>query len=242
MPHELAGDGPAVRGDSTAARRGPQSSLLGPVLGGLVSLAAGLAIGCGTSSQPSTPIDAATATAPSRDPFREAGLGFERIALRRLRLSLEVPDPKGWRPVRGPSRFVRLEHSATTSSLVVRVWLEVNRMTPKSCEESARLFRELPKGGELLAREPRLVAGFDSEVRVGVRPIGVAPATSVEGYVTAFGARGRACLAFAFVTRAEGSDARRIVEDRLALFDERTLAGLRPEGFDEDALRESTPR
>lgn len=115
-------------------------------------------------------------------------------------------------------------------------------MTPKSCEESARLFRELPKGGELLAREPRVVAGFDSEVRVAVGPTGRAPPTTVEGYVTAFGARGRACLAFAFVTRSGGSDARRIVEERLALFDERTLGALRPEGFDEGALRESTSR
>ena len=242
MPHELPGDGPAVRGDATAARRAPQSSLLGPVLVGLVSLAAGLAIGCAAPSLTTSPTNASAVPAPSRDPFREAGLGFERIALRRFRLSLEVPDPKGWRPERGPSRFVRLEHPATTSSLAVRAWVELDRMTPKSCEESARLFRELPKGGELLAREPRLVAGFDAEVRVGVRPIGVAPTTSAEGYVTAFGARGRACLAFAFVTRATGSDARRIVEDRLALFDERTLGGLRPEGFDEDALREPTPR
>lgn len=98
MPHEPAGDGYSVCRNATAAHPAVGAFVVVRGFVCLVSLAAGLTIGCGTSSQPSPPIDAATATAPSRDPFREAGLGFERIALRRLRLSLEVPDPKGWRP------------------------------------------------------------------------------------------------------------------------------------------------
>jgi hypothetical protein len=244
VPHDFANAPQALVAlvEVRDARRPVTAAFAAAWFRGLALLLPLFSVGCALTGQPRAPSTVAAPVASSRDPFREPGLGFERIALRRFRLSLEVPDPKGWRPERGPSRFVRLEHPATASSLAVRAWLEVERMTPKSCEEAARLFRELPKGGELLAREPRVVAGFESEVRVGLRPASAATPTSVEGYVTAFGARGRACLAFSFVTRGDGVDARRAVEERLALFDERTLAALRPEGFDEDALRESSTR
>lgn len=200
----------------------------------IAALALALA-GCAPRTAPAV---APAPVAVARDPFRESNLTFERVALRRYRLSLEIPDPKGWRPERGVSRFARLDHDVTGSTLVVRTWLEQGLMTAKGCEEGARLFREFPRGGEVLASERRVVAGFDAAVRVAVE----AKASDATGYVTAFGSRGRACLAFAFSTRAAGADARLAVEERLALFDERTLAALRPDGFDEDALRELAPR
>ena len=201
---------------------------------------------CACSSTPNAPVRPALAPAPSKDERGSPETKFERVALKRFRLSIELPDGAAWHPVRKKSRFLELEHAASGSSLLVRSWLASDRMSAASCEAEARLYREFPRGGELLSSERRGIAAYDAEVRVGLlSPVtqpetGAAPqAPRVQGYVTAFGARGRGCLAISFTTEASGPLARTKVEDRLALVDERTLSTLRPLEALSPALRES---
>lgn len=161
--------------------------------------------------------------APGTDPLREPTTRFERVVLRRMRLSLPIPDPAGWKPIPGRSRFVQLAHEGTRSSIVVGTSLENERVDARRCEDNARLYRDFPRGGERLSEEKRTIAGFDSVLRVAVLP-----GSTPRGYLTAFGVKGRHCLTFAFVTEAAGPDARQAVEERLALIDQRTLNAIIP--------------
>ncbi len=166
---------------------------------------------------------------------REPWSSFQRVALMRFGLSVELPDRAGWHGLRKKkSRFSQLDHPATGSMLVVSSWLASERMTPATCETEARLYRDFPRAGEVLSHGPRELAGFDVNVQVGVlSPVppsatkGPAPLPHVEGYITAFGAHVRTCLAFAFTTAASGPDARATIEDLLALMDQRTVTTLR---------------
>ncbi len=185
-----------------------------------------------------TTLAACTPTAPLRDgppqpsatsaegapPFPSSGGGkpFDRVLVRRFQLSVEMPDPAGWHPVRAKSQFVELEHPATGSHLVVRAWFESENMTRQACEERARRARELPAGDVVVRETAAVPDGFDTELTVGTKA-----AASVHGYLTAFGSRARHCFAFAFSTEHGGRDAARIVEARLAVMRERTLGTLR---------------
>ena len=178
--------------------------------------------GCTAARDGGLPSNVAQKPRARVDTLRDPATKFERLALKRFRLSLELPDASGWHPARKKSRFVELDHEATGSTLVVRSWLSNDRMIPATCEADARLYREFPRGGELLSTEHRRIAEFESEVRDAVS-LGARPT----GYVTAFGARGRTCFAFAFTTEASGPDARAAIDERLALTEQRTLATLR---------------
>jgi hypothetical protein len=200
-----------------------------------VLLLAALAPGCRASAPP-----AATVPNPVVDKADRLGdprTTFERVALRRFRLGIELPDPSGWHPRKEKSRFALLDHAETGSELAVRSWLEYERVSSQTCEASARLFRDLPRGGDVLLRERRAIAGFDAEVTVAVLP-----GEAMRGYVTAFGFRGRTCFAFAFRTEARGADRRQTIEARLAMIDERTLNRIASIDGDDDLLREPPAR
>lgn len=180
---------------------------------------------------------------PARAPLEEAlrlsspRTTFGHINLRRYRLGLDLPDLEGWALRREKSRFIVLEHQTTGSRLELGTWSEYERLSVRSCEESARRLRQLPDGGELLLRERRDIAGFDSEITVAVTA-----GSKTLGHVLAFGHLGRTCLAFAFSTVAEGRGARTLVEDRLALIEERTLNRIRPSSANEVVGRAAAPR
>jgi len=198
-----------------------------------VLLGAAHAVGC----QAPAPAAAPAPVAVQADRLGDPRAKMDRVVVRRFRLRIELPDPTGWRPRKERSRFLLLDHADTGSSLALRTWLEYDRMTARTCEQNARLFRELPRGGEPLLRERRAIAGFDAEVMVAVEPGEV-----TRGHVTAFGAKGRMCLAFAFSTEARGPLRRQVVEDRLAMLDERTLTRLAPVSGEDDVAREDDLR
>jgi hypothetical protein len=155
-------------------------------------------------------------------------LTFARITLRRFQLEVQVPDPDGWHPVRGKSRFVELTHQGSSSRLLLRAWFEREVMDRKRCEEAARLYRDLPNGGQLLSRATASVPeGFDTEVVAAM-----IPGAPVRGYLTAFGARARHCFALSFTSDGPSSQ---IIEERIAVIDRRTVGTIRVlSGIDSD--------
>ncbi len=174
-------------------------------------------LGCSAPPPPSeVPTAKSASVALSRAAFGPTGpKAFARIAIKRFQLDVELPDPDGWHPVRGKSRFVELTH-VSGSRLLLRTWFDDDNMDRRRCEAGARLYRDLPRGGEILAREPLATPeGFDTEVVVGRTP-GPPP----QSYLNAFGARARRCFAFSFATDAAA-------DDRIALIRERTLGTLR---------------
>jgi hypothetical protein len=64
--------------------------------------------------------------------------------------------------------------------------------------------------------------GFDSAVRVAVMTS--ADGARVDGALLGFGARGKQCFAYLFATTARGPGAERLVADRLAAMQARSLA------------------
>ncbi len=150
---------------------------------------------------------------------------YRTVLSKRLQLSLPLPDRRGWTMQRERSTFLVLDHAATSSSLVVRVWRESDNMNRQGCERQARRLRDMPaRGQEISRRLEELPAGFHSQVDVGFTAS--AATEPVGGYVLAFGASARRCFAFAYTTTAAGPGAEQIVADRLVSIDGLTLAGV----------------
>jgi hypothetical protein len=171
------------------------------------------------------PQPSVTATAALAEPFGvSGGKAFDRVTLRRFQLSLEVPDPNGWHPVRAKSQFLELAHAATGSHLVVRGWFENENATRHLCEERARRARTLPDG-ELIARAAAAIPeGFASEVTMGA---GNGTDGTTRRYLNVFGARARHCFALSFTTEDAGAHAVAAVEGRVAVIRDHTLASVR---------------
>lgn len=134
-------------------------------------------------------------------------------------MSFDLPDRARWRVGPEGRSFLELDHAASDSELFVRLWDEPGAQSRASCEAAARQRRdlpEIPEEGALDRQHLSVPAGFDTEVRVAV----LVPATAkgqLQGVMLAFGASGRSCFAFGFVTRATGPGAEAQIADRLAL-------------------------
>ena len=140
---------------------------------------------------------------------------------------MPLPDLRGWhrRPER--SSFLVLDHPASSSELVVRVWREDGNVSRQDCERRARELRALPTiepGSELEHAPLDVPPGFDTLVRVGAS----APAAggAITGTVLAFGGWARSCFAYTFTTHAAGMTAEQTVGDRLARMREESLGRL----------------
>jgi len=147
----------------------------------------------------------------------------------RFGLSIPLPDPDGWQLVRERSSFLVLEHAASSSRLVVRLWRETETMNRDRCERQARTLRDLPardETGGLSRRRIDVPAEFDTMVEVGFARR--SPAEPLTGYVMAFGGWVRRCFAFVYTTSAPAAvpDAERLVGDRMAVMEARALEGL----------------
>jgi hypothetical protein len=138
---------------------------------------------------------------------------------------MALPDRARWSAVNEQaSSFVVLDHAPTSSRLVLRLWSESEVVSRESCEERARALRELPAadGEPTLSAAPQ---GFDTAVSLGV--LTSKPGAPLRGYLLAFGAAARRCLAFVFTTDASGPDAERRIAERLATMEEITLKQMR---------------
>lgn len=156
----------------------------------------------------------------------------QRVLSQRFQLSVALPDRPGWLLVRDNGSFLVMDHAATRSRLIARIWQEGENMSRQRCEEVTRLIRDVPRADRVIdERIVEVPAGFDTAVTVGFSsPASSATSTSeggaIAGHVQAFGASARWCFAFAYTTEAEGPDAERTVGDRLAVIQGLTLEGM----------------
>lgn len=205
--------------------------------GGLLALCAAC-----SSAPPvdvSSPPVATVADASTFEPFPTA-LGeprYKRVLSQRFQLSVPLPDRAGWRMVREKkSSFLVLDHAATSSRLVLRLWREGDNMDRQRCEERSRLIRDMPvRGRPIDSRVIQVPQGFDTIIDVGFSA--TQPGDPIGGYVLAFGAEGRRCFGFTYDTQASGGDAERIVGDRLAVIQSLTLEGIELRGVLNEASR-----
>ncbi|MBI4952616.1 MAG: hypothetical protein HY908_11330 [Myxococcales bacterium] len=181
--------------------------------GALALLGLGLGTGC-----PPAAVDVHPAPAPTPRPdptgFGPDAPGFARVFSPRFDLHVPLPGAPSWAVTDKASRFLVLEHAATRSTLLVRLWQEDAAVKRAGCEAAARRLRPLPERGRAVdRRELDVPPGYRTEVDVGFAK-GSAAAALV-GYVLAFGARGKRCFAYVFTTEATGAEAESVVGARL---------------------------
>jgi len=176
----------------------------------------------------STPAAKAPHVTAPRAPFAR---GLTRVESHRLGLGVELPDLDGWRlnDVDGP--WLRGVHATTESRIAVRTWSAPRSVRPSDCEAQVRLWRSGVPGDEpnalLETHVLDTATGFRFEVKVGW--VDVEPGKG-EGFLLAFGARPRRCVALVYVTAFAGSvdDAavRDVVLDRLGTIDAQVVPTL----------------
>jgi len=169
----------------------------------------------GPRMPPPAPREAPVFPTPAGQP------AFAPVVSRRQQIRLYLPDRGGWRQRHERSSFLVLVHPDSHSRLVVRVWREPENMNRARCEAQARLARELPVRGQRVDRaELDVPRGFDTVVDTGVVDTGLHDTLAdrpTAGYLLAFGASVKRCVALVFTTEAMGSGAERAVGERLAV-------------------------
>jgi hypothetical protein len=164
---------------------------------------------------------------PLREPFPTppAAAPEQRVFSKRFQMGIVLPDRGGWVLRKERSRFLIFDHAASSSQLSLALWREDDNMSPASCEEKARLWRDLPRRGKAIDElQLGVPKGFASHAEVGFGDS--KPGEPVHGYLLAFGAAARRCFAFAYATTAQGDGAERLVGDRLAVMRAVTLERL----------------
>ena len=152
---------------------------------------------------------------------------FGRVYSARFQLSLPLPNPDGWQLSKERSSFAVLNHAASSSTLVVRLWQEDENMSRAKCEERARLRRDFPdRTGEKLVDSLPVAVPPDFDTRIDVGFGQSAPGAVISGYALAFGGNKRSCFAYVYTTEAAGPGAERVVGDRLAVMHGRGLLGV----------------
>jgi len=158
---------------------------------------------------------AESATVPPPGEFEDAI--WTEVELESIPARVSLPDVRGWHAKRSGS-FLTLEHRATESSLVLRVWRAARLVRPAECEAEARLARPnlpaLDAASQIEARRLRTPMGFDVRLVVGAQP---GPGESVRGSALAVGAGIGRCYLALYETRADGANAARRVADRLGV-------------------------
>ena len=144
------------------------------------------------------------------------GVAWTQVELERLPALVTLPDARGWR-ARPNSTFVILEHGATQSRLVLRVWRAARLVRPAECEAEARLARPalpvLDPATRIEERALTVPSGFDVRLQVAARP---GEGASVVGSALAIGAGVGRCYLAAYETVADGPHAAELVADRLS--------------------------
>ncbi|MCC6526543.1 MAG: hypothetical protein IT373_28095 [Polyangiaceae bacterium] len=194
---------------STRSRRA-----LGLARAGALAL---LGLGVGTGCPPAAvEVHPAPAPTPRPDPtgFGPDAARFARVFSPRFDLHVPLPGAPAWAVTDKASRFLVLEHQATRSTLLVRLWHEDAAVKRAGCEAAARRLRALPERGRAVDhRELDVPPGFRTAVDVGFGTGG--DDAALVGYVLAFGARGKRCFAYVLTTEATGTDAESVVGARL---------------------------
>jgi hypothetical protein len=171
-----------------------------------------MVLGCGSPPPPATPRSEAPPSAP---PQPDDGARWAIVEIPEIRAVVELYDPARWRRTGGGS-FTVLEHAASRSVLVLRVWKAARLVRPVECEAEARLLRpSLPRASaDSIIDERPLEAPdeFSGSLVVGVEP---SPTGATRGYALAVGAAVGSCFVLCFETTADGNDSAGVVGDRL---------------------------
>lgn len=199
------------------------------------SLPAILGVACASQAAPLSPPklapapSAASANPTTATPSQSfADGGWQPRAIRRLALSVQLPEASRWREL-GGSRWVRLEHAASHSLLELSTSRERRLVTPEECEQRARLERpELPRPGEsdaLDRRRMKLPNDTFTNVTVSLEESGP---DEIVGHVTFFGASVGRCLVGHFATHVAGPERDQEVARRLRMAVDGILPSLSP--------------
>lgn len=186
----------------------------GPAIG-LLLLLAGPA--CSPTNTPN-----AVKVLPEPSPSVLLDADWGRFRSPRHGLSVPLPEGKTWRIDDHSSRWLDAFHPSTETRLRARTWLEPRPVNRTHCEAEARRFSpDLPVVDEHGVIEDTVTnelfaPDFSSRWIVGMGNVNPG-SDKLEGYVMAFGASGRRCLAMVFTTRVGGPKGSAILGERLEL-------------------------
>jgi hypothetical protein len=162
------------------------------------------------------------APVPAVEAFPDRNWGL--VESSRFFVSFPLPDVSAWRIDDASGRWLIATHLPSKSMLFVRGWRTGSVVSHGACETEARPWRPDLFGRDataLVDRHPIAAPpGFDSEVGFAVHRA----KDALGGVAIAVGANVRQCLVLAYVTRAEGSDASRVLAARLAFVTERVFS------------------
>lgn len=164
------------------------------------------------------------------------GTSFKTVRSARFDFSLALPDLESFEINDQTTSWFVAQHQPTGSSLLVRSWREYEHMNRVSCEERARLHRNLPereKGTVIEDRRIDIPPEHDTMVEVRLREKADSP--QFIGTVLAFGGWARHCFAFVFSTMG---DDKKIVAARLSTMVSGTLEHIK---FDSDLVPKRAP-
>lgn len=192
-----------------------------------------------TAPQQVVPTSASTNSSPIEtrrvDPLAE-GTSFKTIHSDRFGFSLELPDAGSFEIKDQKEPWFTAFHPLTGSTVLVRSWREYEMMNRVSCEQRARLYRDLPTREHGTVIEDRRVdvpPDHDTMVEVRVREKPESP--RFIGSMLAFGGWSRHCFAFVFATT---DDDETIVAARLSTIVHATLERMK---FDNGLTPKRTP-
>jgi hypothetical protein len=175
-----------------------------------------LSTACGSPRPAATATRGVTSVATPPAPDFE-NLAWTTVELESIPALVTLPDARGWHARRAGS-FLSLEHRASESSLLLRVWKAARLVRPTECEAEARLARPSLPAVEPASRvEERILenpTGFDVRLVVGAQP---GPGATVAGTALAVGAGIGRCYLMLYETRAAGPRAAERVADRLGV-------------------------
>lgn len=171
-------------------------------------------------SPTTTPPAASVAPEPAPSALLDADWG--RFRSQRYGLSVPLPEGETWRIDDRSSRWLDALHTPTETRLRARTWLEPRPVNRAHCEAEARRFAsDLPVVDEQGVIEDKVTddlfaPDFSSRLIVGMG--NVSPdSDKLEGYVMAYGASGRRCVAMVFTARSKGPKGSATLGERLEL-------------------------
>jgi hypothetical protein len=163
---------------------------------------------------------------PSGSAVVDSPLNKGVFVSKRFGFRLPLPNGEAWKIDDHTSKWLEAKEPAESSTLLVRVWRDENRMTRDKCEATARSLRQLPKreGAEIVdSQRIDLPAGFDTQLDVALMDD---TKGGFFGFVLAFGGLGRRCFAYVYATHTAGPGADQAVGDRLAKIVEGSLRAI----------------
>ena len=183
----------------------------------------------GAEPAPAAAVDART-PAPTAAPASFQKTRWGTFHSKRFELSLGLPDGAAWKIDDHRSAWLRATHVPTRSALLIRSWSEQENVTRKACYARAREWESgLPDLDVQPLIDDQLRALFghrDARVAVGVL-VGGGAEPKTGGFVVAIVGDVRRCMLVAFQTEASGAAAADEVADRLAIFSDRVLPGVK---------------